>query len=171
MIDILFEIEKIRGNEEKDLSSTAQLAFCNRVGNAEHQLCTVCLSLAVLTTLQCEIWAWNFMHKIFAIVVKSVGLHLALSLLLLLLLPLLLLPLFACPMKNVGKLCNSISFACFSAYVWVCCIGVCVLYCFYLIISAGSRIIVMQNLDNQMTAPMHSAQPKEFLVVATKRAL
>lgn len=168
MIDILFEIEKSRGKEEKDLSSTAQLAFCNRVGNADHQLCTVCLS--VLTTLQCEICAWNFMHKIFAIVVKSVGLHLALSLLLLVLLPLLLLPLFACPMKNVGKLCNSI---CLLLRVCVCCIGgcVCVLYCFYLIISAGSRIIVMQNLDNQMTAPMHSAQPKEFLVVATKRAL
>lgn len=169
MIDILFEIEKSRGKEEKDLSSTAQLAFCNRVGNADHQLCTVCLS--VLTTLQCEICAWNFMHKIFAIVVKSVGLHLALSLLLLVLLPLLLLPLFACPMKNVGKLCNSISFACFFVYVCTALVAVCVLYCFYLIISAGSRIIVMQNLDIQMTAPMHSAQPKEFLVVATKRAL
>lgn len=121
MIDILFQIEKSRGKEKKDLSSTAQLAFCNRVGNADHQLCTVCLSV-LLTTLQCEIWAWNFMHKIFAIVVKSVGLHLALSLLLLLLLPLLLLPLplFACPMKNVGKLCNSISFACFSVWVCVC---------------------------------------------------
>lgn len=128
MIDILFEIEKSRGKEEKDLSSTAQLAFCNRVGNADHQLCTVCLP--VLTTLQCEICAWNFMHKIFAIVVKSVGLHLALSLLLLvlllLLLPLLLLPLFACPMKNVGKLCNSISFACFFVYVCVALVAVCV---------------------------------------------
>lgn len=70
------------------------------------------------------------MHKIFAIVVKSVGLHLALSLLLLvlLLLPLLLLPLFACPMKNVGKLCNSISFACFFVYVCVALVAVCVCY-------------------------------------------
>lgn len=71
------------------------------------------------------------MHKIFAIVVKSVGLHLALSLLLLLLLPLLLLllvlPLFACPMKNVGKLCNSISFACFSVCVCVLHWCVCVI--------------------------------------------
>jgi len=83
-------------------------------------------------------------------------------------------------MKNVGKLCNSISYA---GYALCLCVSMCACVCVLLLLdyfSRHSNIIVMQNLDNQMTAnALHTLQererereerreqqPKEFLVVA-----